>query len=106
MRWRLHILVAAGLAAGLSGPLAATEGAAQYTYVQWTQGDGTLVPLENVFAKLRKQYTGDPIGNVAKRDGGGGVLLYEVKWLTNDGRKLVFLVDARSGGVVSTRGAN
>lgn len=83
----------------------ATPAAAQWVRVEFASGGDRLVPLEDVFAMLRTRYTGDHIGSVAKLPGAAGAILYEVMWLTRDGRKLVFLVDAKSGQVVSTKGA-
>ncbi len=107
MRFAVGLRVVLGfLLVGVGIP-AARPAHAQWTYVQWSGGASSdrLIPLEDVFAMLQKRYTGEDLG-AAKRQGHDGAPLYEIKWLTQDGRKLVFTVDARSGSVLSTRGAN
>ena len=64
-----------------------------------------LVPLEQVYGGLRKHYGGDPLDAQLLRPK-PDVVLYEIQWLTNDGRKLVFTVNARDGAIVATRGTH
>jgi hypothetical protein len=62
-----------------------------------------LVPLEEVIQSLRRRYSGDKLdARILERPGG---VLYEIKWLTADGRKLVITVDAATGAVLGTEGA-
>lgn len=62
-----------------------------------------LVPLEVVIERLRQRYSGDKLdARILERP---GAVLYEIKWLTAEGRKLVIVVDAESGNVVATEGA-
>jgi uncharacterized membrane protein YkoI len=65
----------------------------------------TLKPLEQVYRDLGKRYKGKALDATTLRPGPGTVL-YEVQFLTNDGRKLVITVNARDGGVVAMRGAH
>lgn len=64
---------------------------------------GDLIPLEQVFASLRQTYSGDKLD--ARIRQGASATYYEVHWLTADGRKLVFLVNARTGAIEETRGS-
>ena len=64
-----------------------------------------LVPLEQVYGVLRKHYGGDPLDAQLLRPK-ADVVLYEIQWLTTDGRKLVFTVNARDGAIVATRGTH
>jgi uncharacterized membrane protein YkoI len=61
-----------------------------------------LVPLEVVIQRLRQRYSGDKLdARILERP---GAVLYEIKWLTAEGRKLVFVVDAQSGQILATEG--
>jgi uncharacterized membrane protein YkoI len=61
-----------------------------------------LVPLEQVIRNLRQRYSGDKLdARIVQRP---GAVLYEVKWLTAEGRKLVIMVDAATGEVIRTEG--
>jgi uncharacterized membrane protein YkoI len=61
-----------------------------------------LVPLEEVIQSLRRRYSGDSLdARILER---GEAVLYEIKWLTADGRKLVIMVDAATGAVIGTQG--
>ena len=63
-----------------------------------------LIPLEQVFAMLRKSYSGDKLDARIRR--GANTTYYEVHWLTAEGHKLVFLVNAFTGAIEQTRGAD
>jgi uncharacterized membrane protein YkoI len=65
----------------------------------------TLVPLDRVYRDLGKRYGGKALDATTLRPG-PGVVLYEVQFLTHDGRKLVITVNAHDGAVVATRGAH
>jgi hypothetical protein len=65
--------------------------------------DMRVVPLDTVMAGLMAQYPGKPLdarGPMRR----GAQLIYEVVWLTPDGRQIVVIVDARSGNVLRVRG--
>jgi uncharacterized membrane protein YkoI len=61
-----------------------------------------LVPLEQVIQRLRQRYSGDRLdARIVERP---GAVVYEIKWLTAEGRKLVIVVDAGTGAVLRTEG--
>jgi uncharacterized membrane protein YkoI len=62
-----------------------------------------LVPLEQVLGILRKRYSGDQLDARIVRSS-PGVVIYEIQWLTQEGRKIVFIVNARDGKIIATRG--
>src|SRR5262245_26697022 len=64
--------------------------------------DDGLVPLPQVLGMLRRQYTGRQLDAQIVRN--PGAVLYEIQWLTEEGRKIVFIVNARDGKIVATRG--
>lgn len=88
----LCLMVATLAVPGVSGARAAEHAAA-----------GDLIPLEQVFASLRQTYSGDKLD--ARIRQGANATYYEVHWLTADGRKLVFMVNARTGAIEETRGS-
>ncbi|MEL6324871.1 MAG: PepSY domain-containing protein [Pseudomonadota bacterium] len=64
---------------------------------------GDIVPLRDIIRRLQRQHGGRYLdANLYSKSGGGSE--YHIDWLTEDGRKVVFVVDARSGRVTSTRG--
>jgi hypothetical protein len=62
-----------------------------------------LVPLERVLAMLRKRYSGEQLDAQIVRNS-PAIVFYEIQWLTQEGRKIVFIVNARDGKIVATRG--
>lgn len=65
--------------------------------------DNRVVPLDMVMSGLMSQYPGKPLdarGPMRR----GAQLIYEIVWLTPDGRQIVVIVDARSGQVLRVRG--
>jgi len=65
--------------------------------------DLRVVPLDMVMSGLMSQYPGKPLdarGPMRR----GAQLIYEIVWLTPDGRQIVVIVDARSGQVLRVRG--
>lgn len=66
--------------------------------------DGRTVPLSRIFSMLKQQYGGYQLGAdlVSKRGGGAE---YHIDWMTADGRKMRFVVDAQSGAITDRRGA-
>ncbi len=63
----------------------------------------TLVPLEQVFASLRKRY-GDETRKNATIVQLPDAVQYRIVWITDNGRKLNILVDAKTGQVISAEG--
>ncbi len=65
--------------------------------------EGKTVPLSRVFQKLKREYGGYQLGaELYSRD--DGTTFYEIDWMTEDGRKAHFTVDAESGSVLERRG--
>lgn len=67
------------------------------------QEDQRIVPLDTVMNNLMSQYPGKPLdarGPMRR----GAQMIYEIVWLTPDGRQIVVIVDARSGQVLRVRG--
>lgn len=64
---------------------------------------GRTVPLSQVFQSLKSQYGGYQLGaDMIRR--GDGTAVYEIDWITGDGRKAHFVVDAQSGRILDRRG--
>ncbi len=64
---------------------------------------GRTVPLSRIFQSLKREYGGYQLGaDLYSRDGGGAV--YEIDWLTDDGRKVHVTVDAETGAVLDRTG--
>jgi len=77
---------------------------------QWSPGqardsvrEGKTVPLSQIFQNLKRQYGGYQL-NADLFDNGGNPR-YRIDWMTGDGRKMRFTVDARSGRVLDRQGA-
>ncbi len=63
------------------------------------------VPLEQVIQSLHARYPGSESKSLDARIlERPGAVLYEIIWLTQDGRKLVITVDAATGQVIGTKG--
>lgn len=66
-------------------------------------GEERVIPLDVVINGLSSQYPGKPLdarGPMRR----GTQLIYEIVWLTQNGRQIVVIVDARSGQVLRVRG--
>lgn len=93
------------------GLVAAPAASAQDWMNQFSPGQaresvekGRTVPLSQIFASLKKEYGGYQLGaDLFRKDDGSAV--YEIDWMTGDGRKAHFVVDAQSGRVLDRRGA-
>lgn len=59
---------------------------------------GRLVPLEQVIRGIARSNPGRLLD--AGLEGGGDRPIYRVRWQTNDGRRIDFIVDARSGQII------
>ncbi|MAV49679.1 MAG: hypothetical protein CME93_01825 [Hyphomonadaceae bacterium] len=56
---------------------------------------GTTVPLRQIFSRLKRRYGGYQIdANLHERN---GQQVYVIKWMTDEGKRIRLLVDARSG---------
>lgn len=62
-----------------------------------------VIPLDSIINSLMSVYPGKPLdarGPMQRADR----LIYEIVWLTRDGRQIVIIVDARTGQVMRVRG--
>jgi uncharacterized membrane protein YkoI len=65
--------------------------------------EGRTVPLSRIFQSLKREYGGYQLGaDLYSQDSGGAV--YEIDWLTEDGRKVHVTVDAETGAVLDRNG--
>lgn len=65
--------------------------------------EGKTVPLSRIFQQLKREYGGYQLGaELYSREDGS--TFYEIDWMTEDGRKAHFTVDAQSGSVLERRG--
>lgn len=62
-----------------------------------------VVPLDVVINSLMSQYPGKPLDARGPMQR-GNQLIYEIVWLTQNGRQIVVIVDARTGQVLRVRG--
>lgn len=61
---------------------------------------GSVVPLKDIFRRLKNQYGGYQIdANLYNRDGGQ---VYVIDWMTEKGERLRVTVNAQTGRIVST----
>ena len=63
---------------------------------------GRQVPLSQVIANIASRTPGRQL-NTTQGDAGGRPA-YFVQWQTNDGRVIIFVVDAQSGQIISRQG--
>ena len=66
-------------------------------------GEERVIPLDVVINGLMSQYPGKPLDARGPMQR-GNQLIYEIVWLTQNGRQIVVIVDARSGQVLRVRG--
>ncbi|MEL7129859.1 MAG: PepSY domain-containing protein [Pseudomonadota bacterium] len=60
--------------------------------------NGDIVPLRDIIRRLQRQYGGRYLdADLVSRSGGGSE--YRIDWITEDGRKVRFVVDAQTGRV-------
>lgn len=103
-----HSLVLLALVALISAPGALAQGnpwANQFSPGQAREAvrEGKTVPLSRIFQQLKREYGGYQLGaELYSRE--DGTTFYEIDWMTEDGRKAKFTVDARSGQVTDRRG--
>ena len=65
--------------------------------------EGRTVPLSRIFSNLKHEYGGYQL-SADLYDKGNGKAVYEIDWMTGDGRKMHFVVDAASGSILDRRG--
>lgn len=65
--------------------------------------NGEVVPLRRIFSDLERRYGGYQLGaDLRSRNGGGSE--YRVDWMTKDGRRMRFFIDAQSGRIIRSSG--
>ncbi|MFN7180872.1 PepSY domain-containing protein [Hyphomonas sp.] len=65
--------------------------------------EGRTVPLSQILKNLKRDYGGYHLNaELYSQDAGSAV--YEIDWLTEDGRKLKITVNAQTGAVIDRRG--
>jgi len=67
------------------------------------RGRGRILPLEQLLQSLALQLPGRAVGVELEED--DGRMVYELKWLLPDGRRVEIEVDARDGRWLSLKGA-
>ncbi|KCZ93777.1 PepSY domain-containing protein [Hyphomonas johnsonii] len=66
--------------------------------------DGKTVPLSKIFQNLKREYGGYQLSaDLFSKSGGGAE--YHIDWMTGDGHKVRFVVDAQSGTITNRRGS-
>lgn len=109
----LRAAMRTGIALLLAVALAGT-GVAMETHDQARDGRGRepvgietaqadFVPLESILRALRARYSGHQL-SVSGPNRSGGSFVYEIKWLTDDGRVLYVTADAETGAILSVEG--
>lgn len=110
MKRRL-LLLAAGLAVALAPGMASAQrfdrGGPDSLGRDWGQQQdaaregvrrGRLVPMGAVISRIAQRYPGRPLD--AGMEERAGRVVYRVRWATNDGRRIDFIVDAESGAII------
>lgn len=62
---------------------------------------GDIIPLRDIIRQLKRSYGGSYL-NADLSSRGGGQSVYRIDWVTDDGRKMRFIVDAQTGRVLQT----
>ena len=65
--------------------------------------DGRHVPLSQAIAAVRQRSPGHVL-DAGMEGGPDGRALYRLRWATNDGRRIDYLVDAATGAVIGVQG--
>ena len=65
--------------------------------------NGDIVPLRDIFRMLKQRFGGYQLGaELFSKPGGGSE--YHIDWMTRDGHKMQFIVDAQTGQITSSEG--
>jgi uncharacterized membrane protein YkoI len=62
---------------------------------------GRYTPLTEVIAEIRRRTPGRQLDAGLEQSGARSV--YRVRWATNDGRRIDYIVDAKSGAILSAQ---
>lgn len=103
MRWLLSLLCVFLLTSGTAAvaqpfPLGSSLQDAAREGVRERQ----LMPMNHIISNLRQRNPGRLLDADLQRRRGEAV--YAVRWLTDDGRRIDYVVDARTGDVLSANG--
>jgi uncharacterized membrane protein YkoI len=63
---------------------------------------GRAIPLAKIIDMLRRRVPGRPLD--AGLEDWNGRMVYRVRWATDDGRRIDFLVDAENGSILQANG--
>lgn len=64
---------------------------------------GDIIPLRDIIRRLKQEYGGNYVDLQGLKSDGRGGSQYHIDW-EKDGRKFVFVVDAKSGRVIRSSG--
>jgi uncharacterized membrane protein YkoI len=64
---------------------------------------GQFVPLAQVIQSIRQRVPGRQL-DAGLEQGPGGSTVYRVRWASDDGRRIDFIVDAMSGAIIRADG--
>ena len=62
---------------------------------------GRYIPLARVIADIRQRTSGRELDAGIEQSGSRAV--YRVRWATNDGRRIDYIVDAQTGAILSAK---
>jgi hypothetical protein len=98
-----HVLIVAALLLASAGTAPAQPHKLQPERAAAERGQGRILPLEQLLQSLARQLPGRAVGVELEED--DGRMVYELKWLLPDGRRLEIDIDASSGRWLSLKGA-
>lgn len=103
-RAAIFALMLCATAPGLTPALAADSLGAnwreQQNEAQRGVREGRNLPLAQVIQAIRQRVPGRQL-DAGLEQGPGGRTVYRVRWATEDGRRIDFIVDAQSGQILS-----
>jgi uncharacterized membrane protein YkoI len=97
-------LLTAFLAAALIIGAAAPASASDHDRARRAVEEGRILPLKEILARARSAYPGQVIE--AELEDEGGMVVYEIKILTTDGRVMKLNYNAATGELLKTRDRN
>lgn len=65
---------------------------------------GEIIPLKRIFRQLKREYGGYQLGAELFTKPSGNGSDYVIDWITDDGRKMRFVVDAQTGRILDASG--
>jgi uncharacterized membrane protein YkoI len=97
-------LLTAFLAAALIIGAAAPASASDHDRARRAVEEGRILPLKEILARAQVAYPGQVIE--AELEDEGGMVVYEIKILTTDGRVMKLYYNAATGELLKTRDRN